>query len=79
MSNFDEEFTSEDPVLTPAKEKKKLTEQDQVNIGSTLHNEENITFLEVTMLEISVFYLIISVMCLTRPFFNYTFPFSVVQ
>eukprot|EP00112_Aurelia_sp_Birch-Aquarium-sp1_P025364 Seg840.3 transcript_id=Seg840.3/GoldUCD/mRNA.D3Y31 product="Serine/threonine-protein kinase N2" protein_id=Seg840.3/GoldUCD/D3Y31 len=30
VSNFDEEFTSEDPVLTPAKEKRKITEAEQV-------------------------------------------------
>ncbi|XP_065068063.1 serine/threonine-protein kinase N2-like isoform X2 [Rhopilema esculentum] len=29
VSNFDEEFTSEDPVLTPAKEKKRITDSEQ--------------------------------------------------
>ena len=30
VSNFDEEFTSEDPVLTPPKEPRHLTVEDQV-------------------------------------------------
>ena len=30
MSNFDEEFTSEKPVLTPPKEARLLTEQEQM-------------------------------------------------
>jgi len=29
VSNFDEEFTSEEPVLTPAKERKMLSTTDQ--------------------------------------------------
>eukprot|EP00794_Sanderia_malayensis_P015897 gene15897-17497_t len=38
VSNFDEEFTSEDPVLTPAKEKRKISDNEQ-----TLFAEFNYT------------------------------------
>ena len=30
VSNFDEEFTSENPVLTPPKEPRPLTKEDQL-------------------------------------------------
>ena len=32
MSNFDEEFTSEEPVLTPPKEARPLSSEEQVKI-----------------------------------------------
>jgi hypothetical protein len=32
VCNFDEEFTSEDPVLTPPKEPRPLTVEDQVQM-----------------------------------------------
>lgn len=34
MSNFDEEFTSEEPVLTPPKESRLLTNEEQVLFGT---------------------------------------------
>ena len=37
MSNFDEEFTSEDPVLTPPKEPRPLGVEDQVKDTTILN------------------------------------------
>lgn len=31
MSNFDAEFTSEEPILTPAKDPRPIREEDQEN------------------------------------------------